>query len=220
MSKTAQRPAATFSSEYNAHLHDVHAHRSTCPPTLKPPLTSRPPYFVCRLCKIKYYNNCLFYNVQRNFLVQTGDPTNTGRGGDSINGVLYGEQARFFDDELRPQLKHKKKGMLGMASAGPDQNASQFYLTTGEDLHSLDEKHTLFGEVAEGWDVLEAINDAPCDDDGRPLQNIRYVSDNKRIYSFLLASFFLCFLLGLFSWKAMLMSPASSILTHAAYGTL
>ena len=53
-------------------------------------------------------------------------------------------------------------------------NASQFYITTGDNLYNLDEKHTIFGQVAEGWEVLEAINDAPCDDDGRPLQNIRY----------------------------------------------
>lgn len=52
-------------------------------------------------------------------------------------------------------------------------NGSQFYVTMGEDLHSLDEKHTIFGEVAEGLDVLEAIDAAPCDSDGRPLQNIR-----------------------------------------------
>ena len=52
-------------------------------------------------------------------------------------------------------------------------NGSQFYLTLGEDLYSLDEKHTIFGEVAEGLEVLEAINDVPCDDGGRPLQNIR-----------------------------------------------
>lgn len=50
------------------------------------------PLLWCRLCKIKYFNNCLFYNVQRNFIAQTGDPTNTGKGGESIWGVLYGEQ--------------------------------------------------------------------------------------------------------------------------------
>lgn len=72
--------------------------------------------FLCRLCKIKYYNSCLFYNVQPNFLVQTGDPTNTGRGGESVYGVLYGEQARFFEDEIRPELKHKQRGVVGMAS--------------------------------------------------------------------------------------------------------
>ena len=69
-----------------------------------------------RLCKLKYYNNCLFFNVQRDFIVQTGDPTNTGRGGESLGGVLYGEQARFFDDEICPHLKHTKRGLLGMAS--------------------------------------------------------------------------------------------------------
>ncbi len=68
------------------------------------------------MCKIKYYNNCLFYNVEPNFIAQTGDPTNTGKGGDSIWGVLYGDQARFFDDEIRPHMKHRKRGLLGMAS--------------------------------------------------------------------------------------------------------
>lgn len=61
--------------------------------------------------------------------------------------------------------------------AGKDQNASQFYITTGSNLDSLDDKHTIFGQVAEGWDVLDAINDMPCDEDGRPLQNVRYVDD-------------------------------------------
>lgn len=70
----------------------------------------------CRLCKAKYFNNCLFFNVQRNFIAQTGDPTNTGRGGESVYGLMYGEQARFFEDEIRPTLKHKRRGLVGMAS--------------------------------------------------------------------------------------------------------
>jgi peptidyl-prolyl cis-trans isomerase-like 4 len=163
---------------------------------------SLPPPAPRRLCKLKYYNNCIFYNVQRDFIAQTGDPTNTGRGGESVWGVLYGDQARFFEDEIRPHVRHTKRGMVGMAGepapppccrqpparapthpptsthlpragAGENSNASQFYITTGAELQSLDEKHTLFGEVAEGWDVLDAINDAPCDAAGRPLQNIR-----------------------------------------------
>ncbi len=60
---------------------------------------------------------------------------------------LYGDQARFFDDELHPQLKHRRRGVVGMASAGPNLNASQFYITTGEELDSLDGKHTVFGQV-------------------------------------------------------------------------
>ena len=106
-------------------------------------------------------------------MVQTGDPTKTGKGGESVNGLLYGPQARFFDDEIVPALKHKGKGVVGMASASPNQNGSQFYITTAANLQSLDGKHTVFGQVVEGWDVLEAINDMPCDNDGRPLQNVR-----------------------------------------------
>jgi peptidyl-prolyl cis-trans isomerase-like 4 len=126
-----------------------------------------------KLCKAKYYHGCVFHSVQRGFLVQTGDPTATGRGGDSVFGALYGPQARCFADELRPHLRHRRRGMLGMASAGPDANASQFYITTGAELASLDDRHTLFGEVAEGWEALEAIDAAPVDAGGRPLQNIR-----------------------------------------------
>eukprot|EP00208_Stichococcus_sp_RCC1054_P000912 CAMPEP_0206138928 /NCGR_PEP_ID=MMETSP1473-20131121/3988_1 /ASSEMBLY_ACC=CAM_ASM_001109 /TAXON_ID=1461547 /ORGANISM="Stichococcus sp, Strain RCC1054" /LENGTH=338 /DNA_ID=CAMNT_0053532493 /DNA_START=621 /DNA_END=1634 /DNA_ORIENTATION=- len=126
-----------------------------------------------KLCKIKYYNDVLFHNIQKDFIAQTGDPTGTGRGGTSIYGVLYGDQARLFDDELHPHIRHKKKGMVGMASGGKDCNASQFYITTGDELDSLDEKRTLFGEVSEGMDVVEKINEAFVDDNGRPLQNIR-----------------------------------------------
>ena len=136
--------------------------------------------------RIKYYNNCLFHNVQKDFLLQTGDPTGTGKGGDSVfkygsrphmlsvclvchscfrcqhtrrpssflgllraqrGGFgcrqLYGEQARCFEDEIRPTIKHIKKGMVGMASQGRDTNASQFYITTGEEIVSLDGKHTV-----------------------------------------------------------------------------
>ncbi|GLC60770.1 cytochrome P450 monooxygenase 59 [Pleodorina starrii] len=126
-----------------------------------------------KLCKIKYYNNCLFHNVQRNFIVQTGDPSGTGKGGTSIYGKLYGDQARFFEDELRPHLKHGRRGLVGMASPGEGLNASQFYITTGEELDSLDGRHTIFGRVAEGWEVLDAINEAFVDAEGRPFQNIR-----------------------------------------------
>ncbi|GAX85095.1 hypothetical protein CEUSTIGMA_g12515.t1 [Chlamydomonas eustigma] len=126
-----------------------------------------------KLCKLKYYNNCIFHNVQQNFIIQSGDPTATGKGGSSVYGLLYGEQARFFEDELRPHLKHKKRGVVGMASAGKNMNASQFYITTGDALHSLDEKHTIFGQVAEGLDVVDKIDEAFCDDEGRPFQNIR-----------------------------------------------
>ena len=68
-----------------------------------------------KLCKCKYYNNVLFHAVSKDFVVQTGDPTGTGKGGSSIYGQLYGEQARFFEDEIRASLKHKAKGTVSMA---------------------------------------------------------------------------------------------------------
>lgn len=127
-----------------------------------------------KLCKTKYYNGNLFFNVQESFMVQAGDPTATGKGGTSVYGLLYGEQARFFEDELRPHLTHDKKGLVGMASAGPNLNASQFYITTrGDDLEYLDGKHTIFGEIAEGMDVLDKINELFVDKEYRPYQDVR-----------------------------------------------
>ncbi|RLN49049.1 hypothetical protein BBJ29_006214 [Phytophthora kernoviae] len=131
-----------------------------------------------KLCKTKYYHGCLFFNVQENFMVQAGDPTATGAGGDSIYGALYGAQARFFEDELpkpRGRSHEDRSGLLGMASSGStNQNASQFYLTTRtEDMAYLDEQHTIFGEVAEGMDVLDQINALFVDEEYRPYQDVR-----------------------------------------------
>ncbi|KAJ0098767.1 hypothetical protein Patl1_20377 [Pistacia atlantica] len=126
-----------------------------------------------KLCKIKYYNGCLFHTVQKDFTAQTGDPTGTGTGGDSVYKFLYGEQARFFGDEIRVDLKHSKTGTVAMASAGENLNASQFYITLRDDLDYLDEKHTVFGEIAEGLDTLTRINEAYVDEKNRPYKNIR-----------------------------------------------
>ncbi|CAN8321971.1 unnamed protein product [Cochlearia groenlandica] len=126
-----------------------------------------------KLCKIKYYNGCLFHTVQKDFTAQTGDPTGTGAGGDSIYKFLYGEQARFFGDEIHLDLKHSKTGTVAMASGGENLNASQFYFTLRDDLDYLDGKHTVFGEIAEGFETLTRINEAYVDAKNRPYKNIR-----------------------------------------------
>jgi len=126
-----------------------------------------------KLCKVKYYNNCIFHNIQHDYIVQTGDPTATGRGGQSIQGLLYGDQANYFKDEIVPSLRHKEIGVVSMANKGPNLNASQFFITTGPNLESLDGKHTIFGQVVEGLETLLKINNAFCDRDGKPLQVIR-----------------------------------------------
>ncbi|XP_057208961.1 peptidyl-prolyl cis-trans isomerase-like 4 [Triplophysa rosa] len=126
-----------------------------------------------KLCRIKYYNYCLIHNVQRDFIVQTGDPTGTGRGGESVFSKLYGDQARFFESEKMPRIKHRKKGTVSMVNNGSDQHGSQFLITTGENVDYLDGVHTVFGEVTEGMDVLAKINEAFVDNDFIPYQDIR-----------------------------------------------
>uniref|UniRef100_A0A452GZA0 Peptidyl-prolyl cis-trans isomerase n=1 Tax=Gopherus agassizii TaxID=38772 RepID=A0A452GZA0_9SAUR len=126
-----------------------------------------------KLCKIKYYNYCLIHNVQRDFIIQTGDPLGTGRGGESIFCKLYGDQARFFEAEKVPRIKHKKKGTVSMVNNGNDQHGSQFLITTGENLDYLDAVHTVFGEVTEGMDVLKKINETFVDKEFVPYQDIR-----------------------------------------------
>ncbi|KAG7649533.1 Peptidyl-prolyl cis-trans isomerase CYP59 [Arabidopsis thaliana] len=142
----------------------IDLHSDKCPLTCKNFL---------KLCKIKYYNGCLFHTVQKDFTAQTGDPTGTGAGGDSIYKFLYGEQARFFKDEIHLDLKHSKTGTVAMASGGENLNASQFYFTLRDDLDYLDGKHTVFGQIAEGFDTLTRINEAYVDPKNRPYKNIR-----------------------------------------------
>ncbi|NXU18577.1 PPIL4 protein, partial [Pardalotus punctatus] len=81
-----------------------------------------------KLCKVKYYNYCLIYNVQRDFIIQTGDPMGSGSGGEFIFCQLYSDQARFFEAEKVPRIKHKNKGTVSMVNNGSDQHGSQFLM--------------------------------------------------------------------------------------------
>ncbi|CDS13969.1 Putative Peptidylprolyl isomerase [Lichtheimia ramosa] len=132
-----------------------------------------------KLCKIKYYNFSPFHNVQKDFMAQTGDPTGRGDQGESVYGILNGPSQRYFPAEINPKLKHKSRGTVSMAVA-PDASlesggvsGSQFFITLGDDLDYLDGKYTVFGEVAEGYEVLDKINEAYCDEQGRPFRDIR-----------------------------------------------
>uniref|UniRef100_A0ABI7XHB1 Peptidyl-prolyl cis-trans isomerase n=1 Tax=Felis catus TaxID=9685 RepID=A0ABI7XHB1_FELCA len=109
----------------------------------------------------------------RDFIIQTGDPTGTGRGGESVFGQLYGDQASFFEAEKVPRIKHKKKGTVSMVNNGSDQHGSQFLITTGDNLDYLDGVHTVFGEVTEGMDIIKKINETFVDKDFVPYQDIR-----------------------------------------------
>jgi len=126
-----------------------------------------------KLCQRKYYHNCLFHSVEKEFIAQTGDPTNTGQGGQSVFGLDKGPEHRFFEDEIHDNVKHKNIGILAMVNKGANTNGSQFYVTLRGDLDFLDGKYTIFGEIAEGEEVLERMNAAYCDKQNRPYRNIR-----------------------------------------------
>lgn len=121
-----------------------------------------------QLCKSKYYNQVIFHRVIRNFMIQTGDPLGDGTGGDSSFG---GD----FEDEFNDSLNHSQPYMLSMANAGPNTNRSQFFITTAA-APWLDNKHTVFGKVTEGVDVVKAIAAVPTDKSDRPKSQVAIVS--------------------------------------------
>ncbi len=114
------------------------------------------------LAKKGYYDGVVFHRVIKSFMVQGGDPTGTGMGGESIWG-------KDFKDECSPDVKFTKKGLLAMANAGPNTNGSQFFITTTTTpwLHM---RHTIFGEVVTGYDVVEKIENTKTDPSDRPIE--------------------------------------------------
>lgn len=117
-----------------------------------------------RLAQTGYYKGITFHRNIRNFMIQGGDPTGTGRGGESI-------WKKNFEDEFQGPLTHDSRGMLSMANKGKNTNSSQFFITYRPVKH-LDQKHTIFAKVVGGMDVLKKMEDVPTDGSDRPLNKI------------------------------------------------
>ncbi len=114
-----------------------------------------------------YYNGTIFHRVIKNFMIQGGDPTGTGRGGESFWGGK-------FADEFHPQLKFDRRGILAMANAGPNTNGSQFFITSAA-TPWLNMHHTIFGEVVGGYDTVSAIEQTPTRPGDRPAEEQKII---------------------------------------------
>ncbi|CAN8097272.1 unnamed protein product [Discula destructiva] len=117
-----------------------------------------------KLSQKGYYRNVAFHRNIKNFMIQGGDPTGTGKGGQSIWG-------KNFQDEFDGPLTHSQRGMVSMANKGKNTNSSQFFITYKPAKH-LDRKHTIFGQVVDGLDVLDKMEATPVDEGSRPLREI------------------------------------------------
>jgi peptidylprolyl isomerase len=119
------------------------------------------------LVKKGYYNGLIFHRVIKGFMIQGGDPTGTGSGGESIWGS-------DFADEINPDLTFDKPGILAMANRGPDTNGSQFFITTAPTTW-LNGHHTIFGQVTQGYDAVSKIENTATGTGDRPVQDQKII---------------------------------------------
>ncbi|KAI3902323.1 hypothetical protein MKW92_019490 [Papaver armeniacum] len=119
-------------------------------------------------CRNGYYDNLIFHRVIKGFMIQTGDPLGDGTGGQSIWG-------REFEDEFHKSLRHDRPFTLSMANAGQNTNGSQFFITTVA-TPWLDNKHTVFGRVVKGMDVVQGIEKVKTDKQDKPYQDIKILN--------------------------------------------
>lgn len=119
-----------------------------------------------------YYNDVIFHRVIKDFMIQGGDPTGSGRGGESLWGGK-------FQDEVSADVRFDQVGLLAMANAGPNTNGSQFFITTVK-TPWLNGNHTIFGKVVEGMDVVKKIEKSKTNIEDRPVESIKMIKVYKK----------------------------------------
>mmetsp|Transcript_2502 Transcript_2502/g.5242 ORF Transcript_2502/g.5242 Transcript_2502/m.5242 type:complete len:158 (-) Transcript_2502:235-708(-) len=117
------------------------------------------------LARQGYYDGTIFHRIIKDFMIQGGDPSGTGRGGQSCWG-------QPFADEITRDLKHTGAGILSMANSGPNTNGSQFFVTLAP-TPWLDGKHTIFGRVSSGMGVVQKLGLIQTDANDKPVQQVK-----------------------------------------------
>ncbi len=147
---------------------DLETNQGTIKLKLFPEVAPKACQNFARHAKDGYYNGIIFHRVIKDFMVQGGDPTGSGMGGESIWG-------KPFEDECKPEVTFNRKGLLAMANAGPGTNGSQFFITCAP-TPWLNGNHTIFGEVIDGYDVVEKIENCQTGMQDRPVEEQKIIS--------------------------------------------
>ncbi|MFQ5681418.1 MAG: peptidylprolyl isomerase [Candidatus Omnitrophota bacterium] len=158
---------ASFAREGTGKVVVLETNRGVIKVELKEDIAPRACENFIGLVRKGYYDGTIFHRVIKGFMIQGGDPTGTGRGGNSIWG-------RPFPDETREDVGFTRPGLLAMANAGPNTNGSQFFITTAQ-APWLNMRHTIFGEVIAGYDVVQKIESVQVSSSNRPLEEQKIV---------------------------------------------
>lgn len=146
---------------------EIETNQGTFEVALRPDIAPKATENFVKHAEDGYYNGVIFHRVIKGFMIQGGDPTGTGRGGKSIWETP-------FEDEVTDSVKFDRPGLLAMANAGPKSNGSQFFITTAA-TPWLNKKHTIFGEVIKGYDVVQKIESTKIGPGDRPVQEVKII---------------------------------------------